>query len=348
MKKSAKQSAGGNSKETLAVIRNLKEARVLEKSLQTLSLEESYAAKLLDLDAKMVKFKFGRLKKNVNKIKSHLQAEDISQMQRLEQEGRFVHEHPMICTSSSSTKIAAAEKRLKLSRYRRVQSAMPALYSRSGSSISSNSTSDNASDSRSMTKIYEDPKFQCKHKLRPKTTTACSSNNKTPEEERETVHEKQCRVISARDATTTALLLERVAKAQKEVKESAPAGIYSSHEEKNQEEEIYGRVERDAQESFGSNQYEERRKRLIEVESQILENLGDKRLGFVQHIEGLKQMNPHQNRVEPELTQRVIQSIDSMAPRSGELISTGTDRKSQLVQLSKSGCPITDCKKFRT
>jgi len=45
----------GSNREVKAVIHNIKEQRLLEKSLGTLDLEESYAVKLLNLDYKTVK-----------------------------------------------------------------------------------------------------------------------------------------------------------------------------------------------------------------------------------------------------------------------------------------------------
>lgn len=308
-------SASSSSKETLAVIRNLKETRVLEKSLQTLSLEESYAAKLLDLDAKMVRFNYGRLKKSVNKIKTHLQAEDIASMRRLEREGKFVPEHPIICTSSSSSKIAAAEKRLKLSRYRRIQSAMPALGTRSKSSVSF-STSNDSTPADSQAENENESKILCKHKVRPKTTIICSSGSKASDEEAETPRVTETRVISTKPPSTTTLLLEKISKAQKEVKQLAPAGVYSSHEEKAVDDDGLSKLETD-DDSFGTNQYEERRKYLLGTESQMFDNLRDKKLDFVEQVEDMKRTNQPVVKVEPEWTRAVIQSIDSMAPRSG-------------------------------
>ena len=45
----------GSDREVQAVIHNIKEQRLLEKSLGTLDLEESYSVKLINLDYKTVK-----------------------------------------------------------------------------------------------------------------------------------------------------------------------------------------------------------------------------------------------------------------------------------------------------
>ncbi|KAH9500054.1 hypothetical protein Btru_076488 [Bulinus truncatus] len=105
-----------NDREMAAVMYNLKEQRVLEKSLQTLELEQSYAIRLLELDNRIVKVKFKKLKEKVSRIKSYLEPDDITELQELELQGKL---RPLYgdC-SGSAIKIAAATRRLNLSNSR--------------------------------------------------------------------------------------------------------------------------------------------------------------------------------------------------------------------------------------
>ena len=61
-----------------AVTYNMKEDRCLEKSMQTLNLERSYSMKLLQLDHRIVKVNYKRLKDKVSRIRSYLSVEEIT------------------------------------------------------------------------------------------------------------------------------------------------------------------------------------------------------------------------------------------------------------------------------
>ena len=103
----------GSDKEVQAVTVNIKEDRILEKTMQTLRLEEDYAMKLLELDSREVKINNRRLKNRVARIKSHLTAADILELRALELEGKL----KPLCTGVSvngATRIAAAARRLGL------------------------------------------------------------------------------------------------------------------------------------------------------------------------------------------------------------------------------------------
>ncbi|XP_005094512.2 uncharacterized protein LOC101849039 [Aplysia californica] len=127
-------SSGGRSrhdKEMSAVTFNLKEQRVLEKSLQTLKLEESYALKLLELDNKVIKVRYRKLKDRVSRIKSHLPADDINKFRELDAKGKMKPLYGNM-SLSSAIKIAAASRRLNLnssqsSGRRAIRSALPRI-----------------------------------------------------------------------------------------------------------------------------------------------------------------------------------------------------------------------------
>lgn len=300
----------GSSKELTAVIVNLKEARILDKAVQTLSLEESYAAKLLDLNSKMVKFNYRRLKNNVSKIRTNLRSEDIIAMKSLELDGKFKAEHPRICSSSSATKIAAAHKRLNLNTYRRAQSATPRIQHRYP-------TARTDSDTDSIRREHTDePNIACsRRRLRPKTSVML-------EQLPETVESR-----SPRPKSTT-LVLEKITRAQKANKIQASQVSYSCHDEKAPEtEETKGN--KSVLDVFGPNPYEERRQKLLYVEGRTFTGLREKKKGFVSEMERFVAENPWKAVEKPEKTQEIIQSIDSMAARPGRLRSRLTSNSSR-------------------
>lgn len=100
-------------KETAAIGVNIKQRRVLENRMHSLSLEESRSLKLLDINHRIVKVNYRRLKDKVSRISSFLTAEEIEVLSDMEARGQLkpVHRVPV---SSSSLKIATAEKCLKL------------------------------------------------------------------------------------------------------------------------------------------------------------------------------------------------------------------------------------------
>ncbi|BFY98921.1 hypothetical protein BsWGS_01961 [Bradybaena similaris] len=118
-------------KETSAVMYNQKEQRVLEKCLQTLHLEQTYALKLLDMDNREMKVHHKKLKDKVSKIRSFLPIEDISKFRELDMKGRFKPAYECVVLSSA-VKIAEASRRLNLNNDRSkngrcIQSALPRI-----------------------------------------------------------------------------------------------------------------------------------------------------------------------------------------------------------------------------
>ncbi|XP_045215491.2 uncharacterized protein LOC123565768 [Mercenaria mercenaria] len=111
-------------KETRAIFLNFKELRCLEKNMQALDLEKSYNISLINLDQKVVKVKYKRLKDKVSRIKSHLNQDELEELKKLEEEGKLNVKTP---ASDLNIKIIAAEKRLKL--MPRAKSAVPRLQS---------------------------------------------------------------------------------------------------------------------------------------------------------------------------------------------------------------------------
>lgn len=110
-------------KETRAIFLNFKELRCLEKNVQGLDLEKSYKISLINLDQKIVKVHYKRLKDKVTRIKSHLKPEEVHELKMMDEEENETEKH----VSFSDIKIAAAARRLKL--MPRARSAKPRLES---------------------------------------------------------------------------------------------------------------------------------------------------------------------------------------------------------------------------
>ncbi|XP_064596658.1 uncharacterized protein LOC135463327 [Liolophura sinensis] len=100
-------------KETAAIGVNIKQRRVLENAMHSLSLEESRSLKLLEINHRIVKVNYRRLKDKVSRISSFLTAKEIEVLSDMEARGQLkpVYRAPI---SSSSLKITSAEKCLKL------------------------------------------------------------------------------------------------------------------------------------------------------------------------------------------------------------------------------------------
>ncbi|XP_062605504.1 uncharacterized protein LOC134267297 [Saccostrea cucullata] len=102
-----------NDKEVNAVIFNMKEQRCLLKNLHTLDAEASYSLKLIDLNNRGIKLFYRRFKDKVNKIKSHLQTDEIARLKVLDESGKM-KELVKPLNITGALRIADAEKRLKL------------------------------------------------------------------------------------------------------------------------------------------------------------------------------------------------------------------------------------------
>ncbi|OWF44462.1 uncharacterized protein LOC110458319 [Mizuhopecten yessoensis] len=116
-------------KEVNAFRSNLKEQRCLQKNLSILDTEAVYSLKLIDLDNRGIRVFYKRFKDKVSRIKSHLSADDLSEMHDLEAKGKM----PIINKTvniSGALRIADAEKRLKIQsteNTRKARSAHPLM-----------------------------------------------------------------------------------------------------------------------------------------------------------------------------------------------------------------------------
>lgn len=114
-------------KEIRAIFLNFKELRNLEKNCQSLDSEKSYYVSLINLDQKIVKVHYKRLKDKVSKIRSHLRQDELEHIKILDETGNLP-KRPMSSKLDSNLRIEAAERRLKL--MPRAKSAAPRLIRR--------------------------------------------------------------------------------------------------------------------------------------------------------------------------------------------------------------------------
>ncbi|XP_077863183.1 uncharacterized protein LOC144346041 [Saccoglossus kowalevskii] len=89
-------------KETAAVTTNLREAKMLCKQYQALGLEQHYSLKLLDIDQRVIRVQFKRLKDRVSKIKSHLTHDEIAQINEEEFNSVSARKSRLSTTSSDN------------------------------------------------------------------------------------------------------------------------------------------------------------------------------------------------------------------------------------------------------
>ena len=101
------------SKEVQAVTFNLNQQRLLEKTLHTIELEESYAIKLLQLDDREVRLRQNNLKNRVSKIKSYLEPKDVKEIRELDMQGKLKPMYNSVNTNSA-LRISATARRLKM------------------------------------------------------------------------------------------------------------------------------------------------------------------------------------------------------------------------------------------
>ena len=101
------------SKEVQAVTFNLNQRRLLEKTLHTIELEESYAIKLLQLDDREVRLRQNNLKNRVSKIKSYLEPKDVKEIRELDMQGKLKPMYNSVNTNSA-LRISATARRLKM------------------------------------------------------------------------------------------------------------------------------------------------------------------------------------------------------------------------------------------
>ncbi|KAK0051291.1 hypothetical protein Bpfe_019237 [Biomphalaria pfeifferi] len=305
-------------REMSAVMYNLKEQRVLEKSLQTLDLEQSYAIRLLELDNRIIKVKYKKLKEKVSKIKSYLEPDDINELQSLEGQGKL---KPLYgdC-SGSAIKIAAASRRLNLgnsraSSRRSVRSALPRITFHSDESdLRCRTAPERIQRSNSVTGVFIEAPVQRLKLERPATaftpqnfnvvnrspTPKPSSGSEVLRDEDNANHEeskkrnmvvKETALNSGRSSISRSLSASQHHQFSSHVTNDARAGLSTAPAQYNRSRR-YSHMSNDSIESnLGVNIYQERRQELLEEENQRAATLEKRTKHFLQNVDTFLQKN---------------------------------------------------------
>lgn len=282
-------------KEMAAVTYNMKEDRCLEKSMQTLNLERSYSMKLLQLDHRIVKVNYKRLKDKVSRIRSYLSVEEINEMKQLEAEGKI---KPLNTVNlGSAIKIAGAAKRLKIQGPTRANTSLT-LSSHKGSDETINrpfTAMTNLRRSNSVTGAFIDAPEPNTAKRRNSTdigTTTIrplsafvesSANNKVPK--------------ATRPATSQLVLGQH--QHTPRINPNATHSPYSSHTAVEKEfpqplrtQERTSGLTDDIDSNLGEDLMEERRQEMIMEEQERFNELEERKKDFMKKLDDYFKENP--------------------------------------------------------
>lgn len=282
-------------KEMAAVTYNMKEDRCLEKSMQTLNLERSYSMKLLQLDHRIVKVNYKRLKDKVSRIRSYLSVEEINEMKQLEAEGKI---KPLNTVNlGSAIKIAGAAKRLKIQGPTRANTSLT-LSSHKGSDETINrpfTAMTNLRRSNSVTGAFIDAPEPNTAKRRNSTdigTTTIrplsafvesSGNNKVPK--------------ATRPATSQLVLGQH--QHTPRINPNATHSPYSSHTAVEKEFPQPSRIQErtsgltdDIDSNLGEDLMEERRQEMIMEEQERFNELEERKKDFMKKLDDYFKENP--------------------------------------------------------
>lgn len=282
-------------KEMAAVTYNMKEDRCLEKSMQTLNLERSYSMKLLQLDHRIVKVNYKRLKDKVSRIRSYLSVEEINEMKQLEAEGKI---KPLNTVNlGSAIKIAGAAKRLKIQGPTRANTSLT-LSSHKGSDETINrpfTAMTNLRRSNSVTGAFIDAPEPNTAKRRNSTdigTTTIrplsafvesSGNNKVPK--------------ATRPATSQLVLGQH--QHTPRINPNATHSPYSSHTAMEKEFPQPSRIQErtsgltdDIDSNLGEDLMEERRQEMIMEEQERFNELEERKKDFMKKLDDYFKENP--------------------------------------------------------
>lgn len=282
-------------KEMAAVTYNMKEDRCLEKSMQTLNLERSYSMKLLQLDHRIVKVNYKRLKDKVSRIRSYLSVEEINEMKQLEAEGKI---KPLNTVNlGSAIKIAGAAKRLKIQGPTRANTSLT-LSSHKGSDETINrpfTAMTSLRRSNSVTGAFIDAPEPNTAKRRNSTdigTTTIrplsafvesSGNNKVPK--------------ATRPATSQLVLGQH--QHTPRINPNATHSPYSSHTAVEKEFPQPSRIQErtsgltdDIDSNLGEDLMEERRQEMIMEEQERFNELEERKKDFMKKLDDYFKENP--------------------------------------------------------
>ncbi|XP_060084132.1 nascent polypeptide-associated complex subunit alpha, muscle-specific form-like [Ylistrum balloti] len=141
--------------ESNAVKSNIKEQRLLEKNINILNVEETYAMRILDLDSRDINTYRNKMNERTAKIKSHLTTVDIIKMKELEAAGKMKGIGNKTVSPSAAI-LSAAEKRLNIKPRPKTSLPVRQYHSRKNSpNIEENRSDDTLSQEESQPRDYK-------------------------------------------------------------------------------------------------------------------------------------------------------------------------------------------------
>ncbi|XP_064649650.1 uncharacterized protein LOC135501451 [Lineus longissimus] len=298
----------GSDKEVAAVTFNLKEQRCLEKTMQTLDLEESYARKLLELDQRIVRVNYKRLRDRVQKIKSNLKPAEIAEIRTLEVDGKFKPQNSAV-NLSSALKIASAARRLKLGE--RLEKKDTRVRIRTGPSMTTANSSPppRLQKAHSLTGVFIDEPDEPDSK--PRGASLEAGLNKIG-------RHPIARPGSGKMRAQTSHGFRENQKDSRTPRAQTSQGfrdVWSSHSEKKKEQSGVGRLDMqrascvsNAVSDFGVNPFEERRQSLLGIENLKSRGLRTRKDSFVQTVDEYIEANPVPEAIKEEDAEEVRQS----------------------------------------
>lgn len=305
----------GRDKEMMAVTYNLKEDRCLEKSMQTLNLERAYSMKLLNLDHRIIRVNYKRLKEKVSRIKSHLSANEISDLKQLEAEGKLKPTHSVV-NIGSAIKIASAARRLKLQTPQsRMSTFIQTPFPNGGDeqmTTPRSNTCNNLKRSNSVTGVFIDAPEPRNDKRRNSTDNGVTFRPQSAVTSSENHNQNQNGGNKIRPATSAygnnnaKLFSPRSYFQTPKVNGPIPShSPYSSHSVAEKESRIQSGVVQspsraprsafmsdDIDSNLGDDLYEERRQDLIFEEEANFKMIGKKKDNFLDKIDAYLKENP--------------------------------------------------------
>ncbi|XP_061174246.1 uncharacterized protein LOC133183302 [Saccostrea echinata] len=333
-------------KEMAAVTYNMKEDRCLEKSMQTLNLERSYSMKLLQLDHRIVKVNYKRLKDKVSRIRSYLSVDEINEMKQLEAEGKI---KPLNTVNlGSAIKIAGAAKRLKIQGPTRANTSIT-LSSHKGSNETINrpmTANNNLRRSNSVTGVFIDAPEPNTTKrrnsadfgmttIRPLSAFVESGSNTKPQK-------------TKRPATSQLVLGPQSHTPR--INPNPTHSPYSSHTAVEKEflppprtQERTSGLTDDIDSNLGDDLMEERRQEMIMEEHERFSELEERKKDFMMRLDAYFKENPVPDWSNPP---PIVKLPPSEEDKEDSISTTGSVKKSMKYRLLPNR--ITLDKTFRS
>ena len=336
----------------MAIVVNLKEQRCLQKCLQTIDMEQTYATKILDLDHRILKIYFKRLKEKVSRIRSNLSTEEILYLKKLETEGKLKASYIPVA-SNSSLKIAAAYRRLKL---------QPICEQHSSKTVSHQEISEK-SDIKLDSLIHFDEDQEVVYKPIKSLSTAGETQNSNKS------YQKNKRKVGQIGRPLTSSLAKERHNIYQPLRRPSTAplsarALFSSHSGKDEfvgdedhcREDMSSQWSRDCDigSNLGENLYEEKRKERLQFEVNKGKMLDRKTKDFLDHLNQfvscpLRKSNSENSADKTAFLQKSApdRSVQSTKSLSFDFNQNGVSRDEYQEELMSRWKDLSKCRYLR-